>query len=399
MVGYEFWLTDDGGNRLLLLKDLFFFSYTRAVSQLGTLQFGLSFDDFNKQINPYFAPDRRVEVWRATVNGLRREDVFMLRKPNVYTRKEDHVNVIVFYGRNGIDLLNRRSVIQTPGSSYATKTDNIDDMMKAVVREQMLYGSAVDEDGVSSASRSLPQGEFSVQADVSLGTTVSRSFAGKSVYDICKELKEASFQYFASASTNRRIFFDVVPVSLSSSGSPTSSPLGWQFRTLADLYGVDRTNGIEFSLKNENIESPSYSLDRLDEYNAVTVAGNGSGQSQLSETVTDSIRTGASRWNWSEKVLSASNEANATAMQDAGRSELDKGKPKEEFDVTFLNIPGGPTTPRSLYGLDWDLGDIVRVNYAGLQFNVEIGIVYVAVDDQGHENITARSLTTTAGDN
>jgi len=139
MAEYELWLTDDAGRRILSLNGLnepFFFSYTRVVSGLGTFSFGVPFSVFKDKVKPYFVPDQRIEVWRSPIVGIpmRREDSFMLRKPNIYTR-QDNVEVIQFYGRNGVDLLNRSYVIQRAGTSYASKTDFIDDMMKAVVRE------------------------------------------------------------------------------------------------------------------------------------------------------------------------------------------------------------------------------------------------------------------------
>jgi hypothetical protein len=41
-------------------------------------------------------------------------------------------------------------------------------MMKEIVREQMLYGSCRSSAGVLSNTRAYPNGEFSVDADVSL---------------------------------------------------------------------------------------------------------------------------------------------------------------------------------------------------------------------------------------
>lgn len=395
MAEHALWLTDDAGHRLTLLSgfvDPFYFSYTRVTSGLGTVSFGLSFWEFDKKIKPYFKPDMRVEMWRSPAHGvpLRREDVYMLRKPHVFTR-EDGLQVIQFYGRNGIDLLNRRSVIQRAGTSYTDKTDNIDDMMKAIVREQMLYGSARDEDGVVDNTRAWPQNEFSVQADLGLGPSVSRAMADRNVLDALKELKEASFQKNKDSASNRKIYFDVVPNNLAGVTTTVNSPLGWEFQTFADLRGSDRTTGIEFSLENENIEKPAYSVSHLDEVSSVIVRGNGRGNNQLTEVVSDATRVLSSRWNRVEKVLSATSESSTTALQDAGRAELYKGKPKEELFVTLLNTPGGPNAPRSLYGVDWDLGDLVRVNYAGKQFDAEIGTVYVAVDDTGKETITGRN--------
>lgn len=393
MADYELWLTDDLGKRFGTLRgetEPLFFSYTRAVAGLATFSIGLPYQKFRNTFNPYFQPDWRMEVWRSPAFGfaLRREDVFMLRKPHIYTRN-DSVEVIQFYGRNGIDLLNRRSVIQRGGTIWAKKTDQIDDMMKAMVREQMLYGSALDEDGVVDNTRGWPQSEFSVQPDLALGPSVTRNFPDRVVFDVLKELSKSSLQLNEQTSTNKKIYFDVVPKDLSNIAS--GSPLGWEFQTFAGLRGVDRTGQIEFSPENENIRAPAYSISHLDEVNSVIVRGNGSGKSQLVTSVEDSARLLSSRWNRSEKVLSASSETTVAALQDAGRAELRNGKPEEELFVTFLNSPGSQTVPRSLYGVDWDLGDLVKINYAGKQLEAEIKIVYVSVDEQGKEDITGRN--------
>lgn len=393
MAEYELWLTDDMGRRLALLTDFAepaFFSYTRAVAGLGTFDFGMPFRPFQDKFIPYFQADWRVEVWRSPAYGIpmRREDVFMLRKPNVYTR-QDGMQMIQFHGRNGYDLLRRRFVIQRGGTSYTLKTNSADDMMKAIVREQMLYGSALDKDGAVDNTRAWPQYEFTVDADYGLGPSLTLGFAGKSVLDVLRDIKAYTFQLNVSSSSNKRIFFGVEAQTISNASS--ASPMGWIFRTRAERYGADRTNGVEFSEGNENIQTPSYSEDHLDEVNAVIVNGNGTGRSQLIEIVTDSERVNSSRWNRCEKVLSASNQATTGALQNAGYGELDKGKPKIDLPVTFLNVPESKNTPRSLYGIDWDLGDLLPVNYAGKQFDVECTIVYVSVEDSGKETITGRN--------
>lgn len=387
---YEFWLSDDRGRRIELLKDFAFASYTRTVSGMGTLQLGLPFKPFADKFNPYFLPDWRIEVWRSAAQSvaLRCEDVFMLLKPDVYTRTEDGLEMLVFYGHNGNDLLKRRSIIQKPGTSYADKTATLDDMMKAIVREQMLYGSALDVDGAVDNTRAFPDGEFTVQGDNSLGSSVSRSFAGRNVYDVLKDLKTASL----TSTSEPKIYFDVVPIFFEPTSNPVFAMQGWEFRTYADLRGSDRTTGVEFSVENENLKSPQYSVSHIDEINSVIVTGNGRGDSQLTQTVTDSDRANLSRWNLREKVISASNESSATGLTNAGNTELGNGKPKDELSVVLVNNPGSRNSPQSLYGIDWDLGDRVRANVARKQFNMEIGIVYVAVSDDGRENISARNV-------
>ena len=192
-------------------------------------------------------------------------------------------------------------------------------------------------------------------------------------------------------SANRRIYFDVLPLDLSGSATTPSAPLGLTLVTYADQRGGDRRLGLEFSPENGNLKDASLIENHLEEVTAVWVGGNGQGASQLITSVEDSARVTSSRWNRVERWKSASSEATATALADAGRADLRKGQPEEQLAATILNAPGGPDTPRSLYGLDWDFGDWVRVNYAGRQFDVEISTVYVAVDEQGNEEITGRS--------
>jgi hypothetical protein len=395
MADYELWMTDDLGRRFALLSDMtepFFLSYSRAVSGLGTLSFGCAFESFQKKIKPYFLPDRRIEVWRSAANGypMRREDVYMLRKPHIYTR-EDNVQVIQLYGNNGVDLLKRRSVVQRNGTSYTNKTDNIDDMMKEFVRQQMLYGSALDEDGVVDNTRAWPQNEFTVQGDLGLGPSVTRGYADRVVFDLLKDLKALSYQLNVESSASRRIHFDVVPKDLASGAAASGAVLGWEFQTFADLRGTDRTTSREFSPENENIKSPAYSVSHLDEVNSVFVRGNGQGANQIVTNVEDSVRVASSRWNRFEKVISASSESSTTALQNAGKAELNKGKPSQDLLVTLLNTPGSRNVPRSLYGVDWDLGDRLPISYAGLQFEAEVNIVYVSVDQDGKEEITGRN--------
>lgn len=392
MAEYELWLADDAGRRLDILPEFFWLSYTRVVSGLGTINFGVSFETFSDKFIPYFKPDWRVEVWRSAAPGvpMRLEDVFMLREARVYTR-EDNVQVLQFYGRNGIDLLYRRSVLQW-GSTYARAVGvPVDDIMKNIVRQQMLYGSAVDGSGVPDNSRAWPQGEFSVQQNLSLGPLVSRAYSDRNVFEILKELKETSLQLNEDSSSNRRIYFDVVPRSLLGVTTTTHSPMGWEFQTFADLRGIDRTGGIEFSPENENLKSPEWSISHLEEVNSVISMGNGTGESQVTMQTTMTDRSTLSRWNLCEGIVNASAETSDQALADAGRAALDKGKPRENLNAILLNTPGGPSAPRCLYGVDWDLGDLVRVNYARKQFEIEILVVYVAVDDAGKETITGRS--------
>ena len=413
---YELWLTDDAGHRLLLLSDLSFFSYSRTTRGMGTLEIGAPYNSIRSKINPVFVPDRRVEVWRSPKPGIpkRREGIYFLRKPRTYTRV-DGVQMLVIYGRDTKDLLNRRWIIQAAGTTYTRQTDYLDDMMKAIVRTQMLYNHALDPDGVVSPSRAFPSGEFTVQTNKSLGPIVDYNFADRNVLDVLNELKNVSFQLHENNIANERIFFDVVATDveelaeeileedlsesiLDENDDPlleeeTITPLAavaFRFETFAGLYGIDRTASTVFSVENENLDSPDHSIDHLDERNSVIVKGYGRGDSRPWEIV-DSEGVNSSRWNRYETFLDASQEPDQDNLADFGYGELYANRPKETINAIFLNRDGSPTTPQSLYGVDWDLGDLLPVFYADRFLNVEVEIVYVAVDEAGQENILGRN--------
>jgi len=392
MANYEFWLTDDSGTRLSLLsgseQKLAFASYSRAVSGYGVLQIGLPYKPFSETLNPYFSPDWRVEAWRSPADGyaLRLDAVFLLRKPKVYTRL-DGVTIIEFFGRSPIDLLNRRYIIQAAGSTYAKvlTATYADDIMKGIVRNQMLYGSARDKDGSVDNDRAYPQNEFTVQANFSQGPIVTRSFPEQNVLDVLREFSSATIQYQDIDPTQNKIYFDVVPVDI---GGRT----GFEFRTFSNLRGTDRTQQLEFSLENKNITQPFYSIDHHDEVNVGIARGQGRGRSRPYQEILDTIRINSSRWNRGEAIINTSSETDDSALEDAATALASERKPRETFYATFLNSPGSESTPRSLYGVDWDLGDRIRANYAGRQFLCEIMVVYVAIDENGQENVTGRNL-------
>lgn len=416
---YEIWLLDDTGRRMTLLRDFSFFSYSRSVRGFGTFEIGIPYESYIQQVPAFFQPDWRIDVWRSPKTGvpMRREGMYLLRMPRLYTREEDAMDMIVLSGRDLKDLVNRRHVVQPAGTPYTRKEDYIDDMMKAIVREQMLFGTATDVDMAVDATRAYPEDEFFVAGDVSLGPLYSKTFAERNVMDILRELQDASRQlYETNPLVNRKIYFNVVPVDLrglvlyildeadgtpilDEAGNPildessnsSNADIGFRFETYAGLYGVDRTDGVVFSKQNNNIRDVSYSISHFDERNSAIVKGFGRGDSREWVVVDNTKAINASRWNRVEIFVDASTEPDQDRLEDFGYPALDEHAPEEKLNATFLNIGGSDDTPESLYGIQWDLGDLLPVYYANRLFQVEVEIVYVAVNDQGTENITGRS--------
>lgn len=422
---YEFWMTDDSGRKILLLQDYAFFSYSRTTNGVGTMQIGLPYASIKNKVTPVFRRDRRIDVWRSPGAGIpaRREGMYILFGYRIYTRQTDNVTMVVFYANTAKDMLSRRVVLQPDGSEATYKTGAIDDLMKRIVREQFLYGSVLDANGTAiDNDRAFPEGEFSVQADLGLGPDIAIQFANRKVLDVLKELKDASFQLNTlDYLTYQKIYFDVIPVDLGhgfdeildENGQPITDEfgqhlldeqsatvikegaVGLQFVTYAGLYGKDRTADIVFSIENNNILAPEYYENHNTSENTIVVKGYGRGDSRPYIAVQDTDRAKASRWSRDESYLDASQEPDQDNLADYGYSELYLKKPIESINCTFLSIEGSADTPQSLYGIDWDLGDLLLVQYADRSFTVEVEIVYVSVDETGDENIEGKNTLET----
>lgn len=369
MAEYEVYLTDDAGRRITIIENFAFLSISRLVKGYGTVHIGIPFRDF--KVYPAFLPDRRIEVWRSPRHGatLREEGSFFLRKYNVYTR-EDGLEIIEFWGRSPLDILRRQTVVSSTPSKY-NKTDFIDDMMKEIVTENFI-----------SPAQTAPSGELSVDGTDGKGPSISHSFYGTNVLDVLKDLRDISISLNEQDSDNRRIYFDVVR------GSPLNSGgFGYIFRTYADLRGTDRTNDVEFSVENGNLSAPSYFEDHLDSETHATVLSQTS--SALNGDVSSADRY-LSRWN-DIRVSQQSAEGSAALNTAKANQMLQQGRAEKALNVTFVDSPGSSRQPRSLYGVDWDLGDLLPVRYAGKIFNVEVAAVHISINENGEENIVGKS--------
>lgn len=369
---YEFWLTDDSGRRFAQLDNYSFASYTRTVAGFGTIQFGMPYRYYKSLVPDFFKPDWRIDVWRSPEENypMRREGSFFLRKPVVYERI-DGMNTIELYGRSPIDILRRGDMCYTTVSLYE-KTGLADDLMVTVVSEALSNGNLV-----------VPSGEFRVDASSSLGPSVSFSAQGENVLDLLNDIRKDTIALNrASPSSYRKIYFDVVEdITLPNGG------FGYVFKTYASLRGNDRTgSGLIFSSSNGNIRKPTYYEDYLDEITIVgAIYSAGPADCRFNVNLAD---VGLSRWNQISKTVFVGNALNLNRQL---LDEQAKNRAQRVFSADFLNTPGGPNQPRSLYGVDWDLGDLVRAEFADKAFDCEIKIVYVAVDENGKENVIGSS--------
>jgi hypothetical protein len=365
---YEVWLCDQYGRRLTILDNLIGFDIVKVVNDVSYCSVTLP-GNFNETYQTQIGVDYMIEFWRSPAQGaMTLENVFFVRE--IYYEEDTKGNdIIILAGPDGNDLLDRRIVAYAAGNSESDKTDNADDMMKEIVTENL--GSSVTD-----TDRDLTDLNFTVAGDVTGGPSITKGFAWRNVL---KTLKEIAYM---SAENGTDLYFDVVPIVVS------SSEIGFEFRTYTDQPGQDRTydtnNPVVFSKEWGNLANPILLYDYTKEANYIYGGGQGEGTDRTISEQSDTTRIGASVWNRREKFADARNEATSNGVANKAEEVLNENKPFKRFTGQLLD------TPQARYGVDWFFGDKVVISYRGIQFQGIAKALKIKLDREGNEILTVK---------
>jgi len=365
---YEIWLDEPNGNRICLLDTVSGFEYSLVANDPGWFALSLpgTFD-----LNKIYLPDGIVEIWRGFGPGtLHLESAFFIRKRQ--RGSKDGKRFINIAGPGVTELLLRRIVAYAAGSAQADQTDNTDDMLKEVVRDNLGADAA--------AGRTITGvGEgFTVQANIGGGPSVTKAFAYKNVLQVAEELADTS------QTGGTELYFDIVP-SITNAGR-----IAFQFQTFINQRGMDRTADSEspifFGEEWGNLQNPLYDEDYTNEKNYVLVGGPGEEAARETTEVSDTARIGASIWNRREGFKDARNTepGDTAARTTEGNEMLNANRPRLRFSGDIVE------TEACRYGRDWAFGDRVTAEDSGLQFDCMIKVISIKVDGGGQETIKAR---------
>ena len=362
---HEIWICDPRGNRLAFIDQILNLTVVRTVNQVGEVHLELP-GDFDQSL---LQLDSLIEVWRSPylAGALRLEAVGLMRYFDLGKNAEG-LESIVIAGPDQVDLLRRRIVAYAAGSAYAAKTDILDDMMKAIVRENL--GSLATD-----ATRNLTSLSFTVAGDTSDGPSATRSFAWKNVLEALQGLSDLSVEL------DIPIYFDVIPRVIS------QTKIGFEFRTYKDLRGQDRTiytDPLFFDTESGALVDTRVIYDYRDEVNYFYTGGQGEGSDRTMVETSDTSRTGASPWNRREAFADARNEDTTAGVTSKGQEKLQEGKPLIRFAGSLVD------TSHSRYGIDWDLGDKIPVAHMGRQFNVITSSIRWEINSEGNDTVVSR---------
>ena len=300
------------------------------------------------------------EVWREK-NGvleLQNETAYFLQNWEFWTNNEgaEYIRLTAF---DANWLLDTAIVWAYSGAAAATKTDYPDDMMKAIVEEQLGATSAV-------ASRT----KLTCAPDLSAGgDEITKEFAYRNVLTVIQELAELASE------GGVKLYFDVV----------RTEPGTFQFRTYTGqrgqnhgrLSGDPRLVGKQYG----NLSQATFGTYHAEERNCVLVAGQGEEDARTLVTRSNNKRMFASKWNRREYFKDSRDDSTTAALEADGDAALDEFKPKQLLTGTLHDTPG------MQYNIHYQFGDVLSVEAFGFYVDCHVKSVRVKVDQDGGEQL------------
>jgi hypothetical protein len=289
--------------------------------------------------------DSQFEIWRRVEGGKKYRDgdaLWLLR---------DWDHMIDEWGRerisllcySGLEIIDRAIVAYASGTANASKTDYTDDLMKALVREN-LGTLAVD------TARDISS-YLAVAPDASLGPAVSKSMAWRKLLPTLQELsQEADDQ-------GTRVFFDVV--------QDVSYAAGLVFKTYLNYRGTDRSGSggggrVILSPQNGTISSISRAYVSSMEKNYIYAGGQDTESDRDIEEDSYDDRIALSPFNRRELFVSATNveKGDSSGLLSEAAAALKKYRPYETFSIKARD------THSVKFGREYKFGDRVAVDFS-----------------------------------
>ena len=364
---YTIEFANDRGETIFLIDKHFGFQYSKSINGAGWFSLPIGFVDPR-----YLSVDNMIKFYRKAPGKAESIDFLGFLRKWSFTTSNRGNDTLYLSGPDQNDLVNRRIIAYAAGAAEASaKVGNVDDEIKAVVRENL--GSLADAD------RDITSLSFSIQIDTSDGPTISKGFAWRKLDKVIGDLNKAS------RTDGNEVFWFIRVAGFDNAGMPNL-----ELVTKIGQSGNDkRWNSTQtrrpmlFGLAYGNLQSPTLQFDYSDEANYAYVGGQGEGSSRIITEVQDSSRINASVWNRREMFVDARNQTTTAGMTAVANEKLASRRPKVRFSGEILS------TEQTPYG-SWGLGDLVTIQHAGYEFNAMIKNVLITVTPSGQETIRSQ---------
>lgn len=363
MISYEiYWMTDDGTPLgVFTERDITSLELAYGDQAIGALELSMP----RKGRSPtVFEKDQILEVYRIVdgVKTLEGQRSWRIRKRQ-FGEDENGRETIYLTAYDWIYTLDNSIIAYYADSAFAKKTDYADDMIKAIVYENMGAGCKLYTDG-STADTARILSNLTIQADASLAPSISKKFAWEKIKpnldEICNDSRQqGTWLGYDIVRTGRALF---------------------ELRTYTGQRGIDFTTGSNrkvISKEFRNLINPMLSFDDENERNYAYVAGAGLEAERTITVVSDTERINQSIWNRREMVVNAAYLGDDTTIDyltSQGNAALYEDRPK----ISLVGEIVENTNFR--YGIDFGYGDKFKAEYLGYTFDVRLDKVHILVN-------------------
>ncbi len=333
MSHYDLWFYSPWGVPYGVLPTPLRLSYRRVVNETGhypadgianRLPLLLTLPD-TADLLARLEPDSRIEIWR---NGrLEMETCWLVQRVRQVVQPDGR-RVLEVGAVPAISLLTRRIVAYPADSPQANRSGAADDLMRAVVRENM--GAAADP------ARDLSDW-LRVAADVSAAPVVPLTAARQVVLDVLQRLSAAA------RAAGTRLYFDLI----------WRTPWLLEFCVFVGARGRDRTlpaAQLVLSPDMPEVQLLARSHDAEDTVTLVYAAGQGSGAGRVLAVGEDLARSRHSPFGRRERLLDARAHRTDAQLAAAAAQALIAGRPRHTIQARLHS------TPACAYGQHWHWG-------------------------------------------
>lgn len=300
-----------------------------------------------------FKLDGRIGIWRSIAGrapALDGQATFLIRD---FEYGPSYRRYIAYHAN---ELFERRIIAYPSGSSYTAKTAVGDNLIKALIRENM--GSLISAANRDGSETGADLSSFlTVQPDLALGPTISMAATRRNLALVIQEV--------AQAATTAGTWLTCELV------SPTPERL--EARVYAGQRGNDRRAitgaPIVLSEATGTLENVVVREEHRNEITFVIAGGSGEGPARVIQTASDTARLTASPLNRRELFIEDTNVSDPATLLDKAEAALRAGAPTVTMTADLVETPG------CTRGIHFDLGDYVTAEAYGAQYDVRLNLV------------------------
>jgi hypothetical protein len=362
---YAIRIYDPFGNAMPDLPSFNDLEIAQAVGTVGSVTFEIP-GDYPRE---YLQKDGLITVYRAPRNRppyLIFNKIFFLRRRFRKVSGGRRIWKITGYDPNYLlsspSGQRGRIVAYDAESAQANQTDFADDMMKAIMRENV--GSLATD-----TTRSLAT-YLDIQADSSSAPSIQKEFSNRVLVPALNEIA------LASTTAGTYLAWDIVCTQ-----PPYNGTFKLEFQTFINQRGQDHREssadrvliGTDFG----NLDDAVIDDDWTEEENYIRAGGQDNGAVRIYQSDGDDAAIAESPFNRRETFINLSNVSDTATLQDEIDSALRAGVPRPYYSGTL--IPNDQT----MLDVDWGFGDYLTAQDDGRAFDARADAMVVSFNDKG----------------